>query len=59
MTTSVRISGSGWFAGLALCLLAGCVTRTSDGSKPLKSETPEVQAAKYNIQLGTPSTIQA
>jgi type IV pilus assembly protein PilF len=53
MTTSVRISGLGWLAGVALCTLAGCVTSTSDGGKPLKSETPEVQAAKYNIQLGT------
>ena len=40
-------------AGLALCLLAGCVTSTKDGGKPLKEESQEYQAAKYNIQLGT------
>jgi type IV pilus assembly protein PilF len=53
MTTSVRLPGSVWLAGFALCLLAGCVTSTKDGSKPLKSESSETQAAKYNIQLGT------
>jgi type IV pilus assembly protein PilF len=42
-----------WIAGLACCLLAACVTSTKDGSKPLKSESQDVQAAKYNIQLGT------
>jgi len=42
-----------WIAGLACCLLAGCITSTKDGSKPLKSESQEDQAAKYNIQLGT------
>jgi type IV pilus assembly protein PilF len=40
-------------AGFAACVLAGCVTTTSDGGKPLKSESSDVQAAKYNIQLGT------
>jgi type IV pilus assembly protein PilF len=40
-------------AGFAACALAGCVTTTSDGGKPLKSESSDVQAAKYNIQLGT------
>lgn len=34
-------------------LLAGCVTSTKDGGKPLKSESSEVQAAKLNVQLGT------
>jgi type IV pilus assembly protein PilF len=42
-----------WIVGLACCLLAACVTSTKDGSKPLKSESADVQAAKYNIQLGT------
>jgi type IV pilus assembly protein PilF len=32
-------------------LLGGCVT--GDGRKPLKQETSDVTAAKYNIQLGT------
>lgn len=41
------------FAGLLVCALAGCVTTTSDGGKPLKSESSDVQASKYNIQLGT------
>src|SRR5215510_4151653 len=39
--------------GLLCCMLAACVTTTKDGSKPLKGESPEVTAAKYNIQLGT------
>jgi type IV pilus assembly protein PilF len=34
-------------------LLAGCVTHTKDGGKPLKEEDPQVQAAAYNVQLGT------
>jgi len=34
-------------------LLAGCVTHTKDGGKPLKQEDPEIQAAAYNVQLGT------
>jgi type IV pilus assembly protein PilF len=42
-----------WIVGLASCVLAGCVTTTKDGSKPLKEESQEVQASKYNIQLGT------
>jgi len=41
------------FATLAVVLLAGCVTSTKDGSKPLKEEDPDVTASKYNIQLGT------
>src|SRR5215510_6178295 len=40
-------------AGLLFCVLAACVTTTKDGSKPLKGESPEITAAKYNIQLGT------
>lgn len=35
------------------CTLAACVTSTKDGGKPLKSESPDATAAKYNIQLGT------
>lgn len=38
--------------GTLLLALAGCVT-TESGSKPLKREDPDTQAAKYNIQLGT------
>jgi type IV pilus assembly protein PilF len=38
---------------IAFGLLAGCVTRTKDGGKPLKEEDPQVQAAAYNVQLGT------
>jgi type IV pilus assembly protein PilF len=38
------------FVGLAVCLLAGCVS--SDGSKPRKQEDPTEAAAKTNIQLG-------
>lgn len=34
-------------------LAAGCITSNKDGSKPLKSEDPETQAAAYNVQLGT------
>ena len=41
------------FAGIALCLIVGCVTTTKDGGKPLKDESQEFQAAKYNVQLGT------
>ena len=40
-------------ATFALGLTAGCVTRTKDGGKPLKQEDPQVQAAAYNVQLGT------
>jgi type IV pilus assembly protein PilF len=40
-------------ATIAFGLLAGCVTRTKDGGKPLKEEDPQVQAAAYNVQLGT------
>jgi type IV pilus assembly protein PilF len=40
-------------ATFATGLVAGCVTSTKDGSKPLKEEDPEVQAAAYNVQLGT------
>jgi type IV pilus biogenesis/stability protein PilW len=29
------------------------VTTTKDGSKPLKEESQQFQAAKYNVQLGT------
>jgi type IV pilus assembly protein PilF len=54
MTTSIRrITGLGWIAGLACCVLAGCVTSTKDGGKPLKEESADVTASKYNIQLGT------
>jgi type IV pilus assembly protein PilF len=54
MTTLVRrTKGPGLLAALAFCLLAGCVTSTKDGGKPLKSESQDVQAAKYNVQLGT------
>ena len=42
-----------WLAGLAMFALAGCVTSTKDGGKPLKEESQDFQAAKYNIQLGT------
>ena len=42
-----------WLAGFACCLLAGCVTTTKDGGKPLKEESQQFQAAKYNVQLGT------
>ena len=38
---------------IAFFALAGCVTRTKDGSKPLKQESQEVAAGKYNTQLGT------
>jgi type IV pilus assembly protein PilF len=41
------------FATLAVLLLAGCVTSTKDGGKPLKQEDPDITASKYNIQLGT------
>ena len=51
MTTS--IFRMGLIAGMAFCLLAGCVTSTKDGGKPLKEESKDVQASKYNIQLGT------
>jgi len=40
-------------ATLATGLVAGCVTNTKDGGKPLKQEDPEVQASAYNVQLGT------
>jgi type IV pilus assembly protein PilF len=40
-------------ATFAAASLAGCITRTKDGGKPLKQEDPEVQAAAYNVQLGT------
>ena len=40
-------------ATLASGLVAGCVTNTKDGGKPLKQEDPEVQASAYNVQLGT------
>jgi len=53
MTNTGRNFGMGWIAGLALCLLAGCVTSTKDGGKPLKEESQDVQASKYNVQLGT------
>ena len=42
-------------AGLILVVLlaiTGCVT-SETGSKPLKRDTPDESAAKYNIQLGT------
>ncbi len=39
-----------WIAGLAVCLLAGCVS--TDGTKPRKQEDPTEAAAKTNIQLG-------
>jgi len=39
--------------GIACCALAGCVATTQDGSKPLKQESQQVTASKYNIQLGT------
>lgn len=48
MKLSIRLG-----CGLLACLLAGCITRTSDGSKPLKQEDPQDSAAKYNVQLGT------
>jgi type IV pilus assembly protein PilF len=48
MNSVLRIS-----VGLLLCMLAGCVTSTKDGGKPLKGEDPQDTAAKYNIQLGT------
>ena len=38
---------------IATGLLAGCVTSTKDGGKPLKQEDPTEQAGKYNVQLGT------
>jgi type IV pilus assembly protein PilF len=40
-------------ATLAAALMAGCVTHTKDGGKPLKQEDPQVQAGAYNVQLGT------
>jgi len=40
-------------ATLATGLVAGCVTSTKDGGKPLKQEDPEIQASAYNVQLGT------
>ncbi len=48
MSSSTRL-----VAVLALALVAGCVTSTKDGGKPLKAESADVQASKYNIQLGT------
>ena len=39
-----------WIAGIAACLLLGCVS--SDGTKPRKREDPTTSAAKTNIQLG-------
>jgi type IV pilus assembly protein PilF len=38
---------------LAAAVLAGCITSSSDGGKPLKQDDPKEAAAKYNIQLGT------
>ncbi|HTU65959.1 MAG TPA: type IV pilus biogenesis/stability protein PilW [Steroidobacteraceae bacterium] len=40
------------FVGLLVIALTGCVT-TEGGRKPIKREDPDMQAAKYNIQLGT------
>src|SRR5688572_3602774 len=42
-----------WWVAVVASALAGCVTTTSDGGTPLKSESSDVQASKYNIQLGT------
>ncbi len=42
-----------FIAGVLAFALVGCVTTTSDGGKPLKSEDSETQAGKYNVQLGT------
>ena len=38
---------------IATSMMTGCVTHTKDGGKPLKEEDPHVQAAAYNVQLGT------
>jgi type IV pilus assembly protein PilF len=38
---------------LVTLMMTGCVTHTKDGGKPLKQEDPKVQAAAYNVQLGT------
>ena len=40
-------------AAIAFFALAGCVSTTKDGGKPLKQEPQEITAAKYNVQLGT------
>jgi type IV pilus assembly protein PilF len=48
MSGSIRL-----VVGFLCCMLAACVTHTKDGGKPLKDESPEVSAAKYNVQLGT------
>jgi type IV pilus assembly protein PilF len=53
MTNMGRNSGLSWIAALAACLLVGCITSTKDGGKPLKEESKDVQASKYNVQLGT------
>jgi type IV pilus assembly protein PilF len=39
--------------GMLFIALAGCVTSTKDGGKPLKTEDPKESAAKINVQLGT------
>jgi type IV pilus assembly protein PilF len=39
--------------GIVILALAGCISTTKDGSKPLKQESQQVTASKYNIQLGT------
>jgi type IV pilus assembly protein PilF len=48
MKTSLRLG-----CCLLACLLAACVTSTKDGGKPLKQESAQDSAAKYNVQLGT------
>jgi type IV pilus assembly protein PilF len=46
MKTLLRLSTVLAFAAMAACV-------SSDGRKPLKQEDPKMQAAKYNISLGT------
>ena len=48
MSGSIRL-----VVGILCCMLVACVTSTKDGGKPLKDESPEVAAGKYNVQLGT------
>jgi type IV pilus assembly protein PilF len=51
ITRSLHAFGVAVAAAMLSATLAGCVA--SDGRKPLKQESSDVTAAKYNIQLGT------